>query len=77
MTLVGGAPVVIDEGTSGYLVDYPDSDTLAQRLVMLLGDTARRREVGEAARQTVLSNYSAEAMVGSMERLYDRLLLPG
>ena len=42
----------------------------------LLGDTARRREVGEAARQTVLSNYSAEAMVGSMERLYDRLLLP-
>lgn len=75
-TAVGGAPVVIDEGTSGYLVDYPDSDTLARRLVMLLGDTARRREVGEAARQTVLSNYSAEAMVGSMERLYDRLLLP-
>jgi glycosyltransferase involved in cell wall biosynthesis len=75
-TAVGGAPVVIDEGKSGFLVDYPDSDTLALRLGMLLGDAARRREVGEAARETVLSDYSAEAMVGSMESLYDRLLSP-
>jgi glycosyltransferase involved in cell wall biosynthesis len=47
---------------------------LAQRILELLADRGRRVELGRAARRQVVERYSAEAMVGQIERLYDRLL---
>jgi glycosyltransferase involved in cell wall biosynthesis len=76
-TAVGGAPLVIDEGRTGFLVDYPDSATLAERLCRLLPDPELRSRIGAAARETVLKRYSATVMVRAMEGLYDRLLARG
>jgi glycosyltransferase involved in cell wall biosynthesis len=73
-TAVGGAPVVIDEGRTGFLVEYPDSAALAERLGRLLPDAELRGRVGAAARETVVEGYSAAVMVRTMEELYDRLL---
>ncbi len=74
VTAVGGNPVVVEEGVSGYLVDYPDAGAMAARVGELLRDPQRRRAMGEAARKRVLERYSARGMVAQMEDLYDRLL---
>jgi len=73
-TAVGGNPVVLDEGVSGHLVDYPDSAALAERVAALLGDPGRRAEMGKAARARVVADYSAASMVRQIEDLYARLL---
>lgn len=74
VTAVGGAPVVVEEGTSGFLVDYPDSASMADRLGCLFADPALRDRVGEAARRRVVAEYSSAGMVRQMEKLYATLL---
>lgn len=74
VTAVGGAPEVVEEGTSGFLVDYPDSPAMASRLATLLGDPALAVRVGDAARRRVVEAYSAAGMVRQMEKLYATLL---
>ena len=74
VTAVGGAPVVIEEGVSGFLVDYPDSPAMASRLVRLFGNPALRERVGEAARKRVVEAFSSAGMVRQMEELYVTLL---
>ena len=73
-TAVGGNPHVIGEGGNGFLVEYPDSAALAERLNALLADAGLRSRVGAAARERVVAAFSARSMVRQMENLYDRLL---
>jgi len=74
VTSVGGAPEVIEEGRTGYLVRYPDSAALALGVTALLRDPTMRRRVGKAARERVVSAYSAVSMVAAIEDLYVKLL---
>ncbi len=74
VTNVGGAPEVIREGETGFLVDYPDSATLASRVSALLADRAVGERVGRAARERVVAAYSAASMVRQIEDLYAKLL---
>ncbi len=73
-TAVGGNPVVIEDGVSGYIVEYEDYKALADRLNRLLSDPTGASEMGSAARRRVVERYSAASMVEQMETLYDRLL---
>ncbi len=74
VTAVGGAPEQVEEGRSGYLVQYPDSAAMAARVVDLLGDEPLRARIGKAARTRVVSAYSAAGMVRQIEDLYGKLL---
>jgi glycosyltransferase involved in cell wall biosynthesis len=69
-TAVGGNPVVIDEGRTGYLVDYPDDEALADRICRLLDDADFRHHAGEAGRVRVVERYSAASMVEQLQELY-------
>ena len=74
VTAVGGAPEVVEHSRNGYLVDYPDASAMAGHLATLLCDSGLRRRIGQAARQTAVTNYSAATMVRQMEDLYAKLL---
>ena len=76
VTRVGGNPHIIDEAKTGFLVDYPDVETLADRFKTLLADAELRSRVGHAARKHVVDRYSAPAMVGHMQGLYHSLSEP-
>jgi glycosyltransferase involved in cell wall biosynthesis len=73
-TAVGGNLHVIGEGGNGFLVPYPDSSALAERVNRLFADPGLRSCVGAAARDRVVGSFSARSMVRQMEKLYDRLL---
>ncbi len=68
-----GAPEVIRDGISGFLVPPLDTEALAARTVELVTDPVRRRVFGEAAQAFVVSQFSVEQMVRRINEQYERL----
>jgi glycosyltransferase involved in cell wall biosynthesis len=70
-TRVGGTPEIVD-AASGVLVPARDVPALADALVALGADPARRRELGAAARARVESAFSLDRMVAAYRGMYER-----
>ena len=71
-TAVGGVPELVEDGVTGLLVPPGDAEALERALAALVGDAARRRAMGEAARVRA-SAFSVEAMVAAYSELFLRL----
>lgn len=69
----GGSPEVIRDGVTGYLAPFPNTRALANRIVELLRDPARRKAMGLAAREDALARFSLEAKADAYERIYREL----
>lgn len=73
-TAVGGNPELVADGTSGLLVPPQDPERLAEAIMALESDTARRRTMGRAARERAESHFTVDRMVQETIRLYQHLL---
>jgi glycosyltransferase involved in cell wall biosynthesis len=73
-TDVGGAREAIIDGRTGFIVSPGDGTAMAVRLIELLQDPAKAREMGEQGRRIALENFSIDAQVSATEEIYDRLL---
>ena len=73
-TDVGGAREMIREGETGHLVAAGDDEALAARVVALLSEPERAREMGERGRRVVAEQFSCESRLARIEDLYERLL---
>jgi glycosyltransferase involved in cell wall biosynthesis len=73
-TDVGGAREAVIEGETGYLHSSGDDEMMAARIISLLGEPERAREMGERGRRLVAEKFSCEAQLERTENLYDRLL---
>ena len=71
---IDGAPEVVIDGKTGYLVKAFDSETLADRVARLLEDEDLRREFGENGRRRVDPDFRAEKMVADISEVYRMLL---
>ncbi len=76
-TDVGGAREAIIESETGYLVRSGDDETMARRIVSLLRDPTRAREMGERARRVVEEKFSAQAQLENTQKMYDQVLAWG
>jgi len=72
-TAVGGTPEVVDNGRTGLLVPAGNAEIMAQRIVELLRDEPRRREMGEAGRAFVAEHFTFEAQAAAYMRLFEEL----
>jgi glycosyltransferase involved in cell wall biosynthesis len=70
---IDGAPEVVLDGKTGYLVDPHDYATLAKRIVCLLENPSLRAELGANGRRHVDPAFRAETMVRDTAAVY-RLL---
>lgn len=70
-----GAPEVIRDGVSGYLVEPLDTDAVAVKVLELLDDPVRRVAFGEAGRSVAVSTFGADRMVERINDVYRRLLV--
>jgi glycosyltransferase involved in cell wall biosynthesis len=68
-TNVGSIKEAVRDGETGYLVPPGDASAFAARLVALLENPIRAREMGAIAREVVIESWSIEAMVHRYERL--------
>jgi glycosyltransferase involved in cell wall biosynthesis len=71
---VGGIPDIVDHDRQGLLFDPGETDQLKAALLKILTDPNLARQMGKAGRQNVLSRFSAQSMVQSIQKLYLDLL---
>lgn len=69
-TAVGSLDELVEDGVTGFLVRSGDSIALADRLIELAGDAARRKTLGEAGRARVELHFPKERMIRAREQLF-------
>jgi glycosyltransferase involved in cell wall biosynthesis len=70
----GGIPEVLEGGKNGLLVNSLDPDALAAAIAVPLANPEAAHLLGEVARETILSRFSADHMVDATLGLYERLI---
>jgi len=70
-TDIAGIREVVGEANHCHLAPPEDSSALSDRLVLLLADSDRRREVGEQNRSRVETTYSERAVMDAYRELID------
>jgi L-malate glycosyltransferase len=73
-TRVGGVPEVVADGETGLLVPPRDHDALADGIIRLLKDDARRVRMGEAGLKRARKLFTVDHMVDGTIAAYERLL---
>ncbi len=69
-TPAGDAPVIVEDGVSGFVVDHGDAAALARRIVLLASDPAMRARFGASGRASVERGYSREALAPGLLSAY-------
>lgn len=73
-TKVDGIPEAVSDGETGILVQPEDPVGLAEAMLSLLGDGAKRVKMGKAGRKVVEERFRLEQMLGQIEQVYNQLL---
>lgn len=73
-TRVGGAAEVITEGETGFLVEANDCETMAERLLSLLGDPQNAAGMGERGRNLAEVRFARPQQIEALSELYRRKL---
>jgi glycosyltransferase involved in cell wall biosynthesis len=76
-TPVGASSKMLGEGKYGMLVPVGDVDAWADALVELARDPIRRKELGRAAHQRIMSEYDFSVVGARYEALYRELIKLG
>jgi glycosyltransferase involved in cell wall biosynthesis len=69
-TPAGDAAQVVEDGRTGYVVDFEDVDGLAQRIVQLADSEELRRQLGDAGRQRVEEEFGVANLSERLLALY-------
>lgn len=76
-TDVGGNAELLRPGCTGQIVPASDPEAMAQALLRMADDPERSAAMGRAAREDAVRRFGLNAMSGSYQHLYDRLLERG
>jgi glycosyltransferase involved in cell wall biosynthesis len=71
---VGGLSDVIEDGRNGLLVPPRDKQALVEQILSALADADQRRVLGQAARATILRDYTPQHELNNNLRIYHQLL---
>jgi glycogen(starch) synthase len=71
---VGGMREVINDGVDGYLYKVDDIAQLASRLRLLIENRDVRQKIGEAAKQSYESRFTARKMADAIEKMFVSLI---
>jgi glycosyltransferase involved in cell wall biosynthesis len=71
---VGGLSDVIEDGRNGFLVPPRDKQALVEQILSALADADQRRVLGQAARATILRDYTPQHELNNNLRIYHQLL---
>jgi L-malate glycosyltransferase len=73
-TDVGGVREAIVEGDTGFVVPAGDDQKMAERIIEVLGDTQRGRNMGQQGKLIVAEKFASEHHLRNTLELYDELL---
>lgn len=75
-TNVGGNAEAVKDGVSGFVVPSDDPAALSAAIIRLLSDPSLAKAMGEAGKDLVAQNFTAEAMMNRITATYGNLLAP-
>lgn len=71
---VGGVPMLIEDGVTGFLFPSGDFETLGRRLDLLAGDKQLRESMGQAIYDKAKREFSVEATTRTQVEIYSEIL---
>jgi glycosyltransferase involved in cell wall biosynthesis len=71
-TAAGGAPEVVLDGETGFVVPCGDAEAVASRVLELLADADLRKRLAGAARDRIRTCFSAARAASAIQSLYER-----
>jgi len=74
---VGGIPYLVEDGVNGYLVEAGDVAGLADKLVDLLNNDDKRREMGASARQKAIERFQIAKTISKTVEIYHQVIKEG
>ncbi|MBW1796222.1 MAG: glycosyltransferase [Deltaproteobacteria bacterium] len=72
-TNVGGNPELVEDGTTGFLVEPGDFQSMASAFSRYFENPDLRTQHGRAGREKVIREFTIEKMVKSYEEVYERV----
>ncbi len=72
-TSAGGIPEIVEDGVNGLLVPPRDHAALADAIVRVLKDPARRQQMGDAGLARVTARFTVDRMVEQTAEVYARV----
>ena len=73
-TTVGSIPDLITHGENGLIVEPYDPDAFAEQLIRLCLEPELRQRLGRNARRLIHDNYSIQANIHALQRVYQGLI---
>jgi glycosyltransferase involved in cell wall biosynthesis len=73
VTRVGGNGEALTDNENGFLVESEDAQAAAERILLLLRDPQRARQIGDAARESVKARFTTDVMMNQLIELYEGL----
>jgi glycosyltransferase involved in cell wall biosynthesis len=70
VTPAGDAPVIVQNGVSGFVVDFADPPALAEKMVELARSPELRARMGKASREHIENSYSVDGLAERLLRIY-------
>jgi glycosyltransferase involved in cell wall biosynthesis len=71
---IGGIPEQIEHGKTGVLVPPADPDALANAILQLASDSAKRESLGSAARKAINETWLPETQGRLLAELYSEVI---
>lgn len=70
-TCFGGAPEIVSDGVTGYIVNPFDSDTMADKIIDLLSDPEKARNFGEAGFERAKNYFDFNSKIDELLSWYE------
>jgi len=70
---VGGIPEIINHGFNGYLTEKNSPGETSSKVLVLINDSTKRKEMGMSGRKSVKRKFSPEVMASKYLDLYKRV----
>jgi glycosyltransferase involved in cell wall biosynthesis len=71
---VGGLKDLVINGVTGFLVEPTNTKELAEKMLYLLDNNDKAKEMGVKARRLVEEKFSIDKVVSQLEILYEEVL---
>jgi len=71
---VGGNSGVVDDGKTGYILDFDDIEGFSRRLAKILGDEKLRKKMGNAAHNKLQKEFNIKTNANKLLKVYQEVL---
>lgn len=73
-TNVDDIPELVEDGKSGYLVMENNFEDFAEKLILFIQNSEKRKKFGLTARETILDTFEMGSQINKYKKLYKQLL---